>query len=66
MIDVLFLLGCTTVQKPCKVIAVKGTKQVGALVSAERGDIGYYMLCYKCTWEYNTSHVDISKGSFQA
>ena len=29
MIDVLFLLGCTTVQE-------KGTKQVGALVSAER------------------------------
>ena len=32
-------LGCKTVQKPNKVIAAKGTKQVGALVSAERGTL---------------------------
>ena len=32
-------IGCTTVQKPNKVIAAKGTKQVGTLVSAERGQL---------------------------
>ena len=31
--------GCTTVQKPRKILAVKGTKQVGAVVSQERGTL---------------------------
>ena len=32
-------MGCTTVQKPSKVIASTGVKQVGAIVSAERGQL---------------------------
>ena len=31
--------GCTTVQKPNKVLAARGVKQVGAIVSAERGQL---------------------------
>jgi len=31
--------GCTTVQKPPKVIAETGIKQVGALTSSERGQL---------------------------
>ena len=31
--------GCTTVQKPRKIIAATGVKQVGAVVSAERGQL---------------------------
>lgn len=31
--------GCTTVQKPGKVLAEKGVKQVGAITSAERGQL---------------------------
>lgn len=31
--------GVTTVQKPNRVVAIKGTKQVGALTSAERGTL---------------------------
>ena len=31
--------GCTTVQKPKKIIAATGVKQVGAVVSAERGQL---------------------------
>lgn len=31
--------GCTTVQKPDKVVAKTGVKQVGAIVSAERGQL---------------------------
>jgi len=31
--------GVTNVQKPCKVIASKGTKQVGKMTSAERGTL---------------------------
>ena len=31
--------GCTTVQKPRKIIAATGAKQVGAIVSAERGQL---------------------------
>ena len=31
--------GCTTVQKPTKIIAATGVKQVGAVVSAERGQL---------------------------
>ena len=32
-------IGCTTVQKPRKIIAATGVKQVGAVVSAERGQL---------------------------
>lgn len=31
--------GVTTVQRPCKIVAVKGTKQVGAVTSGERGTL---------------------------
>lgn len=31
--------GCTTVQNPSKVVTAKGTKQVGSLTSAERGEL---------------------------
>ena len=31
--------GCTTVQKPTKIVAATGIKQVGAIVSAERGQL---------------------------
>ena len=31
--------GCTTVQKPKKIIAATGVKQVGAVISAERGQL---------------------------
>ena len=31
--------GCTTIQKPRKIIAATGVKQVGAVVSAERGQL---------------------------
>ena len=31
--------GCTTVQKPTKIIAATGSKQVGTIVSAERGQL---------------------------
>ena len=31
--------GVTTVQKPCSIIAEKGVKQVGAITSAERGQL---------------------------
>ena len=31
--------GITTVQKPSKIVAAKGTKQVGAMTSGERGTL---------------------------
>ena len=39
-------IGCTTAQKPRKIIAATSVKQVGAVVSAEKSQL--VTLCFSC------------------
>ena len=42
--------GCTTVHKPAKVLATTGAKQVGAIVSAERGQLVTLCCAVNAVW----------------
>ena len=44
--------GLTSVQKPGKVISVKGKKQVGGLLSGERGQTTTIVCCMSAAGQY--------------
>ncbi|XP_034093201.1 uncharacterized protein LOC117560459 [Gymnodraco acuticeps] len=50
--------GVTTVQNPGKIVARKGTKQVGSVTSAERGT-HHTCMCCKCIGKFHPSNDDI-------
>ena len=53
--------GFTTVQKPVKVIAGKGTKQVGKVTSAERGGTGHDVCRGDCRWVIPSPRLRLPK-----
>ena len=57
----------TTVQRPHKIIATKGSKQVGAVTSQERGQlVTHYLLHNQCFGQYDSPCYGISQGIFQS
>ena len=52
--------GISTVQKPMKVLALKGKHQRGGITSGERGvnTTGVVVMLYECCWIFCTSYAD--------
>lgn len=56
--------GVATVLEPPKVVAKKGTKQVGQSVLAERGSM-ITVVMTKCYWTCSTTSLYFSKSSME-